>query len=172
MPAAFLLNISAHNFRMSTGVRSSSRRIVGIVWLALLCDLLAFTIPLPLFPRLINDFIEKESKSLGGTTLSFALYYVRSIREYLFTYSAVSTLPDVASLARWDLTLMGGLLASAFSFCQFIVSPRIGAWSDYGRRPVLLASMIGNILSAVVWIFSSSFGLYSISRLIGGLSEG
>ena len=35
---------------------------------------------------------------------------------------------------------------------QFIVSPKIGALSDkYGRKPILLLTMIGNILSAVVY---------------------
>ncbi len=37
------------------------------------------------------------------------------------------------------------------STLQFIVSPKIGSLSDkYGRKRVLLWTMIGNILSAVV----------------------
>jgi MFS family permease len=32
--------------------------------------------------------------------------------------------------------------------------------------------MLGNLLSAVLWLFSSSFGVYAFSRLVGGLSEG
>ncbi|THH32947.1 hypothetical protein EUX98_g1258 [Antrodiella citrinella] len=56
---------------------------------------------------------------------------------------------------------------------QWFVSPYIGALSDkYGRKRVLLITMIGNILSAVVWIFSTSFASYMLSRVIGGLSEG
>lgn len=71
-----------------------------------------------------------------------------------------------------------------------LVSPHIGSLSDkYGRRRVLLITMIGNILSALVyvltvsprhavtnvlcsWIQSSSFASYMLSRVIGGLSEG
>lgn len=76
-------------------------------------------------------------------------------------------------MARWDLTLLGGLLSSLFSFCQFFVSPHLGAISDrYGRRPVLLASMAGNLISAALWLFASSFGIYAASRVVGGLSEG
>ena len=32
--------------------------------------------------------------------------------------------------------------------------------------------MVGNILSAVVWIQSTTFASYILSRVIGGLSEG
>lgn len=56
---------------------------------------------------------------------------------------------------------------------QFIVSPHIGALSDkYGRKRILLITMAGNILSALVWIQSTSFASYMLSRAIGGLSEG
>jgi MFS family permease len=42
-------------------------------------------------------------------------------------------------------------MGSVFSGLQFIVSPRIGSLSDkYGRKNVLLVTMIGNILSAAV----------------------
>lgn len=36
---------------------------------------------------------------------------------------------------------------------QFFVSPRIGALSDkYGRKRILLITMIGNILSALMYV--------------------
>jgi MFS family permease len=55
-------------------------------------------------------------------------------------------------LNRSDL-FTGGLMGSVFSGLQFIVSPRIGALSDkYGRKNVLLVSMIGNMLSAIVLV--------------------
>jgi len=64
-------------------------------------------------------------------------------------------------------------MGSLFSTLQFIVSPWIGSLSDvYGRRNVLLITMIGNILSALVWIKSTTFASYMLSRAIGGLSEG
>jgi len=64
-------------------------------------------------------------------------------------------------------------MGSLFSTLQFIVSPWIGSLSDvYGRRNVLLLTMVGNILSALVWISSTTFASYMLSRAIGGLSEG
>lgn len=74
---------------------------------------------------------------------------------------------------KWDVVLLGGLMGSAFSLLQFLVSPKIGTLSDkYGRRRVLLVSMLGNILSALVWIKSTTFASYMLSRIIGGVSEG
>ena len=49
-----------------------------------------------------------------------------------------------------------GLLKS-FRTLQFLVSPHIGALSDkYGRKKILLLTMAGNILSAIVYDFRSS----------------
>jgi len=74
---------------------------------------------------------------------------------------------------KWDVVLLGGLMGSVFSTLQFIVSPYIGSLSDkYGRKKILLVTMIGNILSALVWIKSTTFASYLLSRVIGGLSEG
>ncbi|CAG8454946.1 3848_t:CDS:2 [Acaulospora colombiana] len=74
---------------------------------------------------------------------------------------------------KWDLVLLGGVLGSLYSFLQFVASPLIGSFSDkYGRRNTLLVTMIGNILSTFIWIFSKSFGWFVLSRVVGGLSEG
>jgi len=37
---------------------------------------------------------------------------------------------------------------------------------------VLMGSMLGNLISAALWLGSGSFGIYAISRVVGGLSEG
>lgn len=167
---------------MATKARAqiASSAVVRIIFLALLLDLLAFTIPLPLFPRLIDGFVRSEAESHStfagslerlspsadastpnSTLLSHTLHFVRTLRQTLFSYSSLGALTPEAN-ARWDLTLLGGLLASLFSLCQFIISPRMGALSDkYGRRNVLLASMVGNLVSALLWVCSGSFGVYA-----------
>jgi MFS family permease len=57
----------------------------------------------------------------------------------------------------------------------------------YGRKKILLATMVGNIVSAAIWLRSTTFvscltsrkgyiadeqSTYLLSRLVGGLSEG
>ncbi|KAH8926266.1 MFS general substrate transporter [Atractiella rhizophila] len=161
-----------------------------LVFLSLLLDLLAFTIPLPLFPRLIEGFILQEIKDGKGrqkgvkrevgaqpnTILVFLLNQVGAFRSTLLSFRSPSTpqsAPILTTAHAQDVVLLGGLMGSLFSFCQFIISPFLGRLSDrFGRKPVLLATMLGNIASAVVWVFSTNFETYLLSRIIGGLSEG
>ncbi|RDB22559.1 Major facilitator superfamily domain-containing protein 10 [Hypsizygus marmoreus] len=139
-------------------------RVELIVFLSLVLDLFAFTIPLPLFPRLIEWYTLREISNPRGF-LSRTLQFVSLVRGFFYEPGAHSQ--------RWDVVLLGGLMGSVFSTLQFLVSPKIGSLSDkYGRKRVLLITMIGNILSAVVWIQSTTFASYMLSRVIGGLSEG
>ncbi|KAI7952066.1 hypothetical protein MJO28_007750 [Puccinia striiformis f. sp. tritici] len=150
------------------------RKVVKIIFFSLLLDLLAFTMPLPLFPRLIASFVEAERTQGDTTLLSTTLHTIRASRTALATWRTIPITPmTVTSNSKWDVTILGGILGSIFSFCQFLISPIIGRLSDrYGRRPVLLMTMIGNIISAILWLTSTSFGPYVLSRAVGGLSEG
>ncbi|KAH8999246.1 MFS DHA1 sub-family [Lactarius akahatsu] len=139
-------------------------KVENIVFLSLVLDLFAFTIPLPLFPRIIEWYTQRESSDPHGF-LSRTLWAVSTIRGWFYK--------PPNNTQRWDIVLLGGLMGSVFSTLQFIVSPYIGSLSDkYGRKKILLLSMIGNILSALVWIKSTTFASYMLSRVIGGLSEG
>ncbi|KAG7096835.1 hypothetical protein E1B28_004244 [Marasmius oreades] len=140
-------------------------KIETIVFLSLLLDLFAFTIPLPLFPRLIEWYTQREITSDPNGFLPRTLAFVSSVRSLLYQSSLHST--------KWDIVLLGGIMGSVFSLLQFLVSPKIGSLSDkYGRKRILLLTMVGNILSAAVWLQSTTFASYMLSRVIGGLSEG
>ncbi|EJD53739.1 MFS, DHA1 sub-family [Auricularia subglabra TFB-10046 SS5] len=140
--------------------------IESIVFVSLVLDLFAFTIPLPLFPRIIDWYRQREASDPNGF-LSRTLWTVQTLRSYLYKP------PPGRENSRWDVVLLGGLMGSLFSTLQFLVSPRIGALSDkYGRKKILLLTMAGNILSAIVWIQSTSFASFMLARAIGGLSEG
>lgn len=139
-------------------------KVERIVFLSLVLDLFAFTIPLPLFPRIIEWYTVREISDPNGL-LSRTLRFVSAVRGIFYK--------PLQNSQRWDVVFLGGLMGSAFSTLQFLVSPHIGSLSDtYGRRNVLLVTMIGNILSALVWIQSTTFASYMLSRIIGGLSEG
>ncbi|KAH9853548.1 MFS general substrate transporter [Lenzites betulinus] len=139
-------------------------KVERVVFLSLVLDLFAFTIPLPLFPRIIEWFTKRESSDPNGF-LSQTLSVVSSTRALVYT--------PKSNPQRWDVVLLGGLMGSVFSALQWFISPRIGALSDkYGRKRILLITMIGNILSGLVWLKSTTFATYLLSRVIGGLSEG
>ncbi|KAG0047099.1 hypothetical protein BGZ83_007766 [Gryganskiella cystojenkinii] len=151
-------------------------QVTKIVFTALLLDILAFTIILPLFPRLLQFYRDSEhgdQSSLLAWSLS-RLTEFQTMIGLSDTSSAGSTSgPLIKRPPKMDIVLLGGALGSLFSVLQFIASPVIGKLSDVlGRRRVLLISMLGNLISCGVWLFSSSFELFVLSRVIGGLSEG
>src|SRR5690242_11386658 len=57
----------------------------------------------------------------------------------------------VGRYVRPDLVgLYVGLIVSAFALCAFVAAPVLGALSDrYGRRPILLLSLIGSAIGYV-----------------------
>jgi DHA1 family tetracycline resistance protein-like MFS transporter len=65
------------------------------------------------------------------------------------------------------------LLMAAYSLCECIAAPVFGAWSDRaGRRPVLLASLVGAALGYLaIGCGGASWSLW-FGRAIGGLAAG
>lgn len=66
-----------------------------------------------------------------------------------------------------------GLLFAMFSVCQFISTPIIGRLSDkYGRKPLLLISIIGTAASFITMAFAPSPIFLFIARALDGLTAG
>lgn len=66
-----------------------------------------------------------------------------------------------------------GLLFALYSICQFISTPIIGRLSDkYGRRPMLLISIVGTALSFFLMAFAPSALFLFLARALDGLTAG
>lgn len=66
-----------------------------------------------------------------------------------------------------------GLLFSIFSICQFASTPIIGRLSDkYGRRPLLIISIIGTVASFFMMALAPNALFLFISRALDGLTAG
>jgi MFS transporter, DHA1 family, tetracycline resistance protein len=66
-----------------------------------------------------------------------------------------------------------GLLFASFSFAQLVASPVLGAWSDkWGRRPILIFSLIGTVVSFVMLAVAHSLAMLFAARIVDGLSGG
>lgn len=82
-------------------------------------------------------------------------------------------LPDGASVGQRSIVL--GLLLAIYPLGQFVGSPILGALSDrYGRRPVLVNSLVVTVLGYVVIALGiewRSLVLLGMGCLIGGLAE-
>jgi DHA1 family tetracycline resistance protein-like MFS transporter len=69
--------------------------------------------------------------------------------------------------------LVIGLLFAVFSLCQLIASPVLGTLSDrYGRRPVLIFSLAGTVLSFVLLATAQTLTMLFVARIVDGLSGG
>src|SRR5579859_4241545 len=60
-----------------------------------------------------------------------------------------------------------GLLFTLFSVAQFMTIPILGALSDrYGRRPVLLVGIAGEIVGYLLFGTATSLALLYVSRIV------
>lgn len=81
----------------------------------------------------------------------------------LYSYSRAFGLTD----------FQNGLLFSVFSIGQFIATPIIGRFSDaYGRKPLLLLSVLGTSASFFLMAFAPSAAFLFLARLLDGITAG
>jgi MFS transporter, DHA1 family, tetracycline resistance protein len=72
----------------------------------------------------------------------------------------------VSSAALW-----GGVLTTAFAAMQFVFGPVMGNLSDrFGRRPVLLISLVVMSADYLVMALAGSMWLLLIGRIVGGIT--
>jgi MFS transporter, DHA1 family, tetracycline resistance protein len=65
----------------------------------------------------------------------------------------------------------GALLLSVYAITQFIFAPLIGNLSDkYGRRPVLLSSLVGFGIDYIFLALAPDFGWLFLGRIIAGIT--
>jgi MFS transporter, DHA1 family, tetracycline resistance protein len=70
-----------------------------------------------------------------------------------------------------DAARIGGWLVFSFALMQFVFSPILGNLSDqYGRRPVLLASLFGFGVDYLFTAFAPTVGWLFVGRLIAGVT--
>jgi DHA1 family tetracycline resistance protein-like MFS transporter len=69
--------------------------------------------------------------------------------------------------------LVIGLLFASFSLSQLLAAPVLGDLSDrWGRRPVLIFSLLGTVVSFVMLALAHSLAVLFAARIVDGLSGG
>src|SRR5580698_7656112 len=131
---------------------------LGVIFLTLVIDLIGFSIIFPLAPDLIDYYlrVDGHTGALGWfLTQTHAIAHLLGKNE---DFSAV---------------LFGGVISSFFSILQFFFAPFWGSVSDRrGRRGVLFMTVIGTSFGYLLWIFSGSFWLFIVSRIVSGAFSG
>jgi len=72
-----------------------------------------------------------------------------------------------------DVALNVSLIIATFALCSFVAAPVLGAFSDrFGRRPVLLLSLLGSAVGFAVFGVGGALGVLFLGRIIEGLTAG
>lgn len=80
-------------------------------------------------------------------------------------------LSDMLNIGINETSTYGGYLLFAFAFAQFVFSPVIGNLSDrFGRRPVLLLSLLGFGIDYLILAFAPNYTWFLIGRIIAGIT--
>lgn len=86
----------------------------------------------------------------------------------------IPVLPDIIRRFTSDPVLTSeyfGYFIAAYALMQFIASPILGSLSDrYGRRPILLISLLGSGVDYIFMAFAPTLSLLFIGRIISGLT--
>ncbi|CAP34389.1 Protein CBG15936 [Caenorhabditis briggsae] len=127
---------------------------------ALICNMLAFTSILPLFPTILNYYSKEGHRDW---LYDISVKGLQSFQEAI----------GVPHSERYDKVFFGGFLGSLFSALQFISSPTLGSLSDiYGRRAIISLCCIVTFISYVNWLKADTFAYFVLARILGGLSKG
>ncbi len=133
------------------------RKHTFILVLTVFIDMMGFSLIFPVFPVTLNHFLAQA----GDPVLDLLAGWTSQLLD--------------GSTGDWKLfvALFGGIVASLYSILQFLFSPIWGKLSDrIGRRPVLVFTCTGSFIGYLVWLFSGSFSLFVLSRVITGLMGG
>ena len=134
---------------------SRPRSIHGPVFLTVFLDIAGFAVLFPLFPAILDHYLELEgTDSLLGQLHRFLM----------------ATTGDDANAAE---TLFGGILGSVYGLLQFAFTPFWGSLSDrHGRRPILLLTLSGTVAASFLWIFAGNFTVLIVARILAGMMAG
>lgn len=153
-----LCSLSAVSISSSSTTSATPPRSLGVIFLTIFIDLLGFTIIFPLFPAILDHYLRVDGEA---GILGWILGHIDQFAQI------------AGSESNYRAVLFGGVLGSLYAILQFVFAPIWGSLSDrIGRRRVLLITVSGTTLSYVLWIFSGSFLLFIIARLIGGAFAG
>lgn len=132
-----------------------------VLFFILFIDIVGFTLIFPLFPTLAKYYLEV---SANDPLLHLIFSWVQAIQNFF---------PSSHHSAMNQIVFFGGILGALYSVCQFLFAPLWGHLSDrWGRRPILMSSLIGILVGSFLWIFAGSFTLLVVARLLGGIMSG
>lgn len=123
---------------------------VAFILVTLFIDILGIGIVIPVLPDLVRELVGQDPAALTDT-------------------AAV----DLATDSQENFARAGmyvGVIGSVYALMQFLFAPILGALSDrYGRRPVLLISLLGLGVDFVIQGLALNIWWLFVGRLVAGI---
>lgn len=111
----------------------------------------------------------KKAQSVGNKFIFFTI-----LLDAMGIGLIIPVLPEVLRRFNADPSFVNqyyGWFIASYALLQFLASPILGALSDrYGRRPVLLASLLGAGIDYLIMAFTGSFAVLFLGRIVSGLT--
>ncbi|OIO60279.1 MAG: MFS transporter [Verrucomicrobia bacterium CG_4_10_14_3_um_filter_43_23] len=144
-------------------IKKINRKRTMVLFLNIFLNLAGFAIILPLGPAIMQHYVEL-SQSTGGSSMLTA--WIRFSEE-------MAKLIGHENPVHITQVFFGCMLGALYALGQFLFAPFWGRLSDrFGRRPILLVTIIGTGLSYIIWFFAGTFELFIISRALAGIMAG
>lgn len=111
---------------------------------------------------------------MKGRQPAMAFIFITILIDVIGLGIIIPVLPDlIASLTHTTITeaaTWGGWLIGVYAFMQFFFSPLMGALSDsYGRRPIILISLLGLGLDYLLMALAPNITLLFVGRILSGI---
>jgi DHA1 family tetracycline resistance protein-like MFS transporter len=122
-----------------------------------------------------DNFVEKipETKSEKFFTRPLIVIFVTIFIDLIGFGIAIPVLPDYAKNEFGASPFVIGWLVASYSIMQFVSTPFLGQLSDkYGRRPILLISLLGTSVAALITGLSTTLWLLFFGRIFDGITGG
>jgi len=144
-------------------LKDRKKSVFGIVFLTIFLDMVGFSVIFPLFPAMLDHYLFLE-ESMGGGVLSRFVLWVGEFGHNI--------LPENPQF-RLETVIFGGILGSLYAVLQFFFAPIWGGLSErFGRRPILMLTLLGTTLGYFLWIMAGDLWILLLSRVIGGMAGG
>ncbi|MGI9322334.1 MAG: MFS transporter, partial [Pseudomonadales bacterium] len=115
----------------------------------------------------------KSAPSKFALGLIFTIAMVDSIGFGIILPVMPSLLMEVSGAGLAESAVYGGWLLFAYAVMQFFFAPVLGNLSDaYGRRPVLLLSLLVLAVNYMIMGLATSLAMLLVGRLISGIGSG
>jgi MFS transporter, DHA1 family, tetracycline resistance protein len=116
--------------------------------------------------------LEDKRGLLSGRAVAIVFSVFLNVAGFTIILPVIPFL--VGRYVRSDqIGLYVGLIVSVFALCAFCAAPVLGALSDrYGRRPVLLFSLLGSTVGYFVFGIGGALWVLFLGRIVDGLTAG